>query len=209
MGLSGGLGAGVLNPHRLAVSGYSVGAQMVSWMMQVQAIGEMAEYMNATVKAGAFFAGGTYACYRGNYFGAESWRPPPPPPPPPSAAPFGQCKGCNASNSCMMVGCSNKVRALSGKPPVETKRRAHTELISLHHARVSCGSFQASVLNLMMAGRACSVLRVLLPGQLHRAVLRRPPRGVPSRRRRDCHFDDTPCLSLLKHLITVQGGATK
>ena len=25
----------------------------------------------------------------------------------------------------------------------------------------------------------------------------------PSSRRRDCHFDDTPCLSLLKHLIKV------
>ena len=28
-------------------------------------------------------------------------------------------------------------------------------------------------------------------------------------RRRDCHFDDTPCLSLLKHLIKVQGGAAE
>ena len=28
----------------------------------------------------------------------------------------------------------------------------------------------------------------------------------PSRRREFCHFDDTPCLSLLKHLIKVQGG---
>ena len=57
----GGLGAGVLNPHRLSVSGYSVGAQMVSWMIQVQATGEMTEQLNATVKAGAFFAGGTCA----------------------------------------------------------------------------------------------------------------------------------------------------
>ena len=32
--------------------------------------------------------------------------------------------------------------------------------------------------------------------------------GVTSRWR-DCHFDDTPCLSLLKHLLTVQGGAIK
>ena len=28
-------------------------------------------------------------------------------------------------------------------------------------------------------------------------------------RRRDCHFDDTPCLSLLKHLLKAQGGAIK
>ena len=32
--------------------------------------------------------------------------------------------------------------------------------------------------------------------------------GVGSRRR-DCHFDDTPCLSLLKHPMKVQGGAIK
>ena len=30
--------------------------------------------------------------------------------------------------------------------------------------------------------------------------------GLIRRRRRDCHFDDTPCLSLLKHLLEVQGG---
>ena len=28
-------------------------------------------------------------------------------------------------------------------------------------------------------------------------------------RRRDCHFDDTPCLSLLRHLLKVQAGAIK
>ena len=28
-------------------------------------------------------------------------------------------------------------------------------------------------------------------------------------RRRDCHFDDTPGLSLLKHLLNIQGGAIK
>ena len=33
-------------------------------------------------------------------------------------------------------------------------------------------------------------------------------RASPSRRR-DYHFDDTPCLSLLVHLLKVQGGAVK
>ena len=28
----------------------------------------------------------------------------------------------------------------------------------------------------------------------------------PSRRREFCHVDDTPCSSLLKHLVKVQGG---
>ena len=31
---------------------------------------------------------------------------------------------------------------------------------------------------------------------------------VPSRRR-DCQFTDTPCISILKHLLQVQGGAIK
>ena len=32
---------------------------------------------------------------------------------------------------------------------------------------------------------------------------------MPSRRREYCHFTDTPCLPLLKHLLQVQGGAIK
>ena len=32
--------------------------------------------------------------------------------------------------------------------------------------------------------------------------------GLTSRRR-DCHFDDTPCLSLLKHLLKVEGGCSR
>ena len=28
-------------------------------------------------------------------------------------------------------------------------------------------------------------------------------------RRQNCHFDDTPCSSLLQHLIELQGGAIK
>lgn len=42
-GSFGGLGTGVLNPHRLGASGYSVGAQMVSWLIQVQATGELTQ----------------------------------------------------------------------------------------------------------------------------------------------------------------------
>ena len=28
-------------------------------------------------------------------------------------------------------------------------------------------------------------------------------------RRRDCHFDDTPFLSLLKHLLNIEGGTAE
>ena len=37
------------------------------------------------------------------------------------------------------------------------------------------------------------------------AIIREGEDGDDSRRR-DCHFDDTPCLSLLKNLAKVQGG---
>ena len=33
--------------------------------------------------------------------------------------------------------------------------------------------------------------------------------AVACSRRRDCQFDDTPCLSLLEHLIKLQGGVIK
>ena len=39
-----------------------------------------------------------------------------------------------------------------------------------------------------------------------------PPTGhvsCPNSRRRDCHFTDTPVLSLLKHLLKVEGGAAE
>ena len=39
-------------------------------------------------------------------------------------------------------------------------------------------------------------------GELGRAA----PGNLAPSRRRDCHFADTPCLPLLKHLIKVQGG---
>ena len=42
-------------------------------------------------------------------------------------------------------------------------------------------------------------------------IRRLSTRGVDGlvSRRRDCHFTDTPCISLLKHLLKVQGGAIK
>ena len=40
-------------------------------------------------------------------------------------------------------------------------------------------------------------------------TLRDHPGGGSSRRREFCHFDDTPCLSILKHLLQVEGGAAE
>ena len=46
--------------------------------------------------------------------------------------------------------------------------------------------------------------------ELHVLVLLDRLRALPEGgRRRDCHFDDIPCLSLLKHLTKVEGGAAE
>ena len=41
------------------------------------------------------------------------------------------------------------------------------------------------------------------------AARRRSHRASGASHWRDCHFDDTPCKSLLKHPVKVQGGAIK
>ena len=46
-----------------------------------------------------------------------------------------------------------------------------------------------------------------VPGVKAAGEAAKAPGGIS--RRRDCHFDDIPCLSLLEHLIKVQGGAIK
>ena len=101
-----GLGRGVLNVHRLSVSGYSVGAQMVSWLIQLQATGELRS-MGATLRAGAMFGGGSYGCYRvplGSYKDS-------------GPAPLAQCSNCNASSECWTVGHSSEILNLTGKQP--------------------------------------------------------------------------------------------
>jgi hypothetical protein len=151
----GGVGKGVLDRRKLLVSGYSVGAQMVSWFMQLHGSGELDADMGAAVVAGAMFAGGTYACYRtpstppadAQYYThpadaadgpwthstTHSGRPHsvhsvhsvhsathPITPTPASVtleASLHQCKSCNASAACWVVGCSNQVLALTGRQP--------------------------------------------------------------------------------------------
>lgn len=89
-----GLGKGVLDLGKLMVWGYSTGAQMVSWMMQLHGSGQLQRLGGggqAKVVAGVMFAGGSYGCFLD---------------PPLSAA---QCRNCNASASCNTLGCSNKM----------------------------------------------------------------------------------------------------
>jgi len=77
-------------------------------MIQLHGTGELAA-MGATVKAGAFFGGGTYACYR---YPPSAFNPPDPMQPPALA----QCANCNASAHCMVAGCSDKIKSLQLGP---------------------------------------------------------------------------------------------
>ena len=83
---------GIINPGTVV--------SKCSWMIQVQATGDLTEELNATLRAGVMFAGGTYACYRGNYTGPTGHRKPignhskhHPKPEIPMSDPIGQCKG--------------------------------------------------------------------------------------------------------------------
>ena len=51
------------------------------------------------------------------------------------------------------------------------------------------------------AGRRC--------GGTNCAATKRSGSGCSPSSRRDCHFTDTPCLSLLEHLTKLQGGPSK
>jgi hypothetical protein len=94
-GTFGGLGVNALDLDRVAVAGYSVGAQMVSWFFQLQATQQLPLI---TVKAGVFLGGGTYGCYQ--Y--------------PPLA--MAQCSDCDPSDECLDLGCSNELVRLGRKP---------------------------------------------------------------------------------------------
>ena len=79
----------------MIVAGYSVGAQMASWMVQVTSSGQF-PYLN--VSGAVMLSGGSHLCYRNNpRWPVVDRRDPPPDPLHPALA---QCTGCNASWSC-------------------------------------------------------------------------------------------------------------
>lgn len=97
-----GVPAGALNTAKLIVSGYSSGAQMSSWMMELDARGALPH--GVSVAAGVFFSGGSHMCYMN----------------PPEAV--SQCKQCQTGGSGfrrlqpgMRGGCSTTVAAQGGK----------------------------------------------------------------------------------------------
>lgn len=70
---------GRLDRSRVVVRGFSGGAQMVSWLIEKWARGNLTEGMN--IKGGVYLSGGTYACYDNNN-------------------PRGVCMECNKSAKC-------------------------------------------------------------------------------------------------------------
>jgi hypothetical protein len=86
----------LLDPSRVVVAGYSVGAQMASWMIQVTSAG-LFPFLN--ISGAVMLSGGSHLCYRNNprWPVKDRRRDPPPDPLHPALA---QCAGCNASWKC-------------------------------------------------------------------------------------------------------------
>jgi hypothetical protein len=80
---------GPLDMSTMMFRGWSGGAQMVSWMVQLSATGALAALggdSGAKMVGGVYTSGGSYNCYPAN-----------------SSSPgaFGVCRGCNASSECV------------------------------------------------------------------------------------------------------------
>jgi hypothetical protein len=78
---------GPLNLQKITVRGYSSGAQMVSWLFEVQANPRYTwnkEFPGVTSRGGVLMSGGTYQCYSD------------PQDPQYPAQPIGSCKGCTS-----------------------------------------------------------------------------------------------------------------
>jgi hypothetical protein len=87
----------VLNPRQIIVHGWSGGAQMVSWVIQLYASGLLGRLR---IVGGIMSAGGTYACY---------YEPP---------LSRGQCSNCTPGGSSFgaLLPCSNVTKAAGQEP---------------------------------------------------------------------------------------------
>lgn len=99
-GAAGGADVPRLQPplfdtNRVVVGGYSVGAQMASWMVQVHATKTFTRSVN--VSAAVMMSGGSHLCYRNNPRSSTGSRRQPPDPSLPALA---QCANCNSSMKC-------------------------------------------------------------------------------------------------------------
>eukprot|EP01052_Picozoa_sp_SAG31_P016486 SAG31_NODE_1094_length_9945_cov_3.834349_6_plen_346_part_00 len=83
---------GHLDLSQIFFRGWSGGAQMVSWMVQLQAIGALAALgkSNARMVGGVYTSGGSYMCYPANSST--------------TAGAYGVCTTCNASVHCAGAG---------------------------------------------------------------------------------------------------------
>ena len=87
------MGSGEMGPldlTKILFRGWSGGAQMVSWMVQLHMTGELRKLgngANASMAGGVFTSGGSYACYPFN-----------------SSTGIGVCASCDSSPSCAGAG---------------------------------------------------------------------------------------------------------
>lgn len=89
----------LFNMDKAIPFGWSAGAQMASWMIEVTASGRFPE---AKLASAVMLSGGSHKCYlnnpRSNATSRSKWSPPPPPDLVNVA--IGSCANCNSSQSC-------------------------------------------------------------------------------------------------------------
>jgi hypothetical protein len=99
-----------LNPSKIVFQGWSAGAHMVSWMLELQATAAPV-VRGVSIVGGVFFSGGSHRCYDN----AND----------PNIPAISDCSKCNASASCFDqrantgMGCSSTILAQGGVPCCE------------------------------------------------------------------------------------------
>ena len=99
--------------------------------------------------------------------------------------------GLEKATEMVVTGQRKPQRPAAHPPPVQRRRHAHR-------------STAPTALHLSAGGSAGGLSTFLHVDR----IAARMQKGAPSRQR-DCHFDDTPFLCLLKHLLQVEGGAAE
>eukprot|EP01043_Picozoa_sp_COSAG02_P051827 COSAG02_NODE_5503_length_4277_cov_2.008617_2_plen_227_part_00 len=159
-GVSSDAAAGLsnLNPHRMAFRGWSGSAQMVSWLINQDARGKLP---GLKVRAGVMMAGGSHACY--------NW---------PGHGAINNCANCNASEAYRHDP-NVSVRHTSGRPESRQPVFCRAERLTLPCVSTTFSGFWMFLdcLRTRGCGRR-TLLRAVLPYQLHRRLLQPAPREV-------------------------------
>eukprot|EP01052_Picozoa_sp_SAG31_P023454 SAG31_NODE_1934_length_6875_cov_2.868506_4_plen_358_part_00 len=138
----GALGsAPLLDVHRVVPFGWSAGAQMVSWMIELTSSNRFKEI---EVVAGVMLSGGSHKCYLNNPHSNASGTAPWDPPAPTDFVnvAIGSCAGCNSSKACgerAYIGKgSNRTYEAYNQSSASKMRRCSNDFNTVAHPEQPC-----------------------------------------------------------------------